>query len=55
VPTVAALLKGLRESEESIVIGENALPISAVGPFLMEGILLERDLYILRWLSFTVS
>jgi hypothetical protein len=48
VPTVATLLKGLRESEELVEIGEKALPISAVGPFLMEGILLERDLYIFR-------
>jgi hypothetical protein len=44
VPTVATLLKGLRESEDSIDIGNKALPISSVGPFLMEGILLEHDL-----------
>jgi hypothetical protein len=47
VPTVATLLKGLRESEGSIEIGDRTLPISSVGPFLMEGILLERDLYVL--------
>jgi hypothetical protein len=43
---MATLLKGLRESEDLIEIGDKALPISSVGPFLMEGVLLERDLYV---------